>query len=90
MQTQNHGNDEGTLTGTDGTHQDVHAKLDQAASKAHATVDRVHRKATQVSDRVTSQGEEMMQDACAWVTAHPVQALAGAFFAGYLIGRIRN
>lgn len=90
MQTQNYGNDDGATTGEGRTFPDPHAKLDQAASKAHATVDRVHRKATQVSDRVTSQGEEMMNDACAWVTAHPVQALAGAFFAGYLIGRIRS
>lgn len=90
MQTQNYGNDESGTTGTGRTSADSHAKLDQAASKAHATVDRVHRKATQVSDRVTSQGEVLMQDACAWVTAHPIQALAGAFFAGYLFGKIRS
>ena len=90
MQTQNYGNDTGETSATGRTFPDPQARLDQAASKAHETVDRVHRKATQVSDRVTTQGEEMYSDACNWVKAHPVQAVAGALFAGYLIGRIRS
>ena len=65
-------------------------KLDRAAQTAHETVDRVHHRAAQVTDRVTSDGERMYADACEWVASHPVQAVAGALVAGYLIGRIRS
>lgn len=90
MHAQNYGNDNGASEGAGWTLPDPHSTLDQAASKAHATVDRVHRKATQVSDRVSTQGEQLASDACGWVKKHPVQAVAGALLAGYLIGRIRR
>ena len=66
------------------------SKLDRAAHAAHETVDRVHQRAAQVTDRVTSDGERMYADACDWVASHPVQAVAAALVAGYLIGRIRS
>lgn len=65
-------------------------KLDQAATKVHDTVDRVHRRAVDMTDNVSSQGERMYDDACNWIAAHPVQAVAGALLAGYLFGRIRS
>jgi len=78
---------EGALS-TSRTH--TRDKLDQAASKAHDTVDRVHRSAVDMTDNVSTQGERMYQDACNWVAAHPLQAVAGALLAGYLFGRIRS
>jgi ElaB/YqjD/DUF883 family membrane-anchored ribosome-binding protein len=87
MQTQDFGNETGI---SDAAGADARVKLDQAASKAHETVDRVHRKATAVTERVTTQGEHLYGQACAWVSAHPVQAIAGALLAGYLFGRIRS
>lgn len=92
MQTQNFGNDSSfsDAAGPDAAVSDPRAKLDQAASKAHETVDRVHRKATEVTDRVSTQGDRMYRQACNWVSAHPMQAIAGALVAGYLFGRIRS
>lgn len=90
MQTQKYGSDPGFSDPTAAGDTDPHAKLDQAASKAHETVDRVHRKATEVSERVTTEGGRMYEQACGWVSEHPVQAVAGALFAGYLFGRIRS
>ena len=65
-------------------------KLDQAATKVHDTVDRVHRRAVDMTDNVSTQGERMYADACNWISAHPLQAVAGALLAGYLFGRIRS
>ena len=92
MQTQNYGNASGfsDASAADATISDPRAKLDQAASKAHETVDRVHRKATEVTDRVTTEGERMYEQACGWVAEHPMQAVAGALFVGYLFGRLRS
>jgi ElaB/YqjD/DUF883 family membrane-anchored ribosome-binding protein len=70
--------------------QEAHDRLDQAASKAHATVDRVHRRATNLSDQFASQGGRTYQQACAWVTEHPMQAIGGALAIGYLFGRLRS
>ena len=91
MQTQNFYNDPSfsNASGADAS-PDSRDKLDQAASKARATVDRVYRKANEMTDRVTTQGDRMYQQACGWVSAHPVQALAGALVAGYLFGRLRR
>lgn len=69
--------------------QETHERLDQVASKAHATVDRVHRQATDLTDSVASQGERTYQQACAWVSEHPLQAIGGALAIGYLFGRLR-
>ena len=92
MQTQKFGNDSSFSDASGGSAglTDPRDKLDQAASKAHETVDRVHRKATEVTERVTTEGDRMYQQACGWVSAHPVQAIAGALLAGYLFGRIRS
>lgn len=90
MQTQNTKTSAAADAGVAGKYaQETHDRLDQVASKAHATVDRVHRQATDLSDQVTSQGERTYQQACAWVTDHPVQAIAGALAIGYLFGRLR-
>lgn len=77
----------GALGGADAM---VTQKLDTAASKAHDTIDRVHRTATQVTGRVTTDGERMVEQACTWIAAHPIKAVAGALLAGYLFGRIRS
>ena len=92
MQTQNFYNDPSfsDASGAGASPADSRDKLDQAPSKAHATVDRVRRKATEMTDRVTTQSDRMYQQACGWVSAHPVQALAGALVAGYLFGRLRR
>jgi ElaB/YqjD/DUF883 family membrane-anchored ribosome-binding protein len=87
MQTQNFANQTGL---SDAAGADAQVRLDQAASKAHETVDRVHRTATAVTERVSTQGEHMYQQACGWISAHPVQAIAGALAAGYLFGRLRS
>ena len=70
--------------------QESRDRLDQAASKVHATVDRVHRRATDLTDQVASQGERTYQQACAWVSAHPLQAIGGTLAIGYLFGRLRS
>ena len=92
MQTQNSGRQSATeeTTGAGSYAQDSREALDQAASKVHATVDRVHRKATQVTDQVATEGERTYQQACAWVSEHPIQAIAGALAVGYLFGRLRS
>ncbi len=87
MQTQKFGNDTGF---SDAAGAETNVRLDQAAAKAHETVDRVHRKASEVTDRVATDGERMYDQACGWVSAHPLQAVAGALLAGYLFARIRN
>ncbi|HVE50264.1 MAG TPA: hypothetical protein VNG69_11675 [Casimicrobiaceae bacterium] len=65
-------------------------KIEKAAQSAHDTVDRVHRRAVDLTDRATSEGDRMYQAACSWVSEHPLQAVAGALFVGYLYGRIRG
>jgi len=85
MQTQNHS--KSSTEGDVGSY--AQESLDQAASKVHATVDRVHRRATNLTDQVTSQGERTYQQACAWVSDHPLQAIGGALAIGYLFGRLR-
>jgi ElaB/YqjD/DUF883 family membrane-anchored ribosome-binding protein len=87
MQTQNYGTDS-MLDDSAGAA--PRAKLDQAATVAHDTVDRVHRKASEVTDRVSTEGERMYAQACDWIAAHPMQAVACALAAGYLFGRIRS
>lgn len=92
MQTQNYGSqsDAGFSDTAAAGLAESRVKLDQAASKAHETVDRVHRKATEVTDRVTTEGERMYEQASGWVSSHPLQAVAGALFVGYLFGRLRS
>ncbi len=87
MQTQNYGNDIASGSGSGEVTRD---QLDRAASKAHDTVDTVHRRATEVSDRVTSETDRVYQATCDWISAHPLQAVASAVFAGYLFGRLRR
>jgi hypothetical protein len=65
-------------------------KLDRAASTAHETVDRVYEKANAMTERVTGETDRYYQSATQWITAHPMQALLGALFAGYLFGRMRH
>jgi hypothetical protein len=65
-------------------------KIDRAAQSAHETVDRVSRRAVELTERATSEGERMYEATCNWVAAHPMQAVLGAFVAGYLYGRIRS
>lgn len=65
-------------------------KIDKAAQSAHDTVDRVHQRAMDLTDRASSEGDRMYQAACSWVSEHPMQAVAGALFVGYLYGRIRG
>jgi len=92
MQTQNRSKSSTTVDEMDeGSYaQESRDRLDQAASKVHATVDKVHRRATNLTDQVTSQGERTYQQACAWVTEHPMQAIGGALAIGYLFGRLRS
>jgi ElaB/YqjD/DUF883 family membrane-anchored ribosome-binding protein len=92
MQTQNRSNNSTTTDAVDtGAYaQESRERLDQAASKVHATVDRVHRRATDLTDQVASQGERTYQQACAWVSEHPLQAIGGALAIGYLFGRLRS
>ena len=87
MQTQNYGSDSMLDNAAGAAPQ---AKLDHAANLAHDTVDRVHRKASEVTGRVSTEGERMYAQACDWVSAHPVQAVAAALAAGYLFGRLRS
>jgi ElaB/YqjD/DUF883 family membrane-anchored ribosome-binding protein len=87
MQTQNSSKSSTGAEGDVGSY--AQESLDQAASKVHATVDRVHRRATNLTDQVTSQGERTYQQACAWVSDHPLQAIGGALVIGYLFGRLR-
>lgn len=100
MQTQNY-NDLSTGAGSAGgsptmretvdkTADKTAEKIDKAAQSAHDTVDRVHRRAVDLTDRATSEGDRMYQAACSWVSEHPMQAVAGALFVGYLYGRIRG
>jgi hypothetical protein len=65
-------------------------KIDRAAQTAHETVDRVSRRAVELTERATTEGERMYEATCNWVAAHPMQAVLGAFVAGYLYGRIRG
>jgi ElaB/YqjD/DUF883 family membrane-anchored ribosome-binding protein len=78
-----------TLT-NESTQAQAREKLDRAASTAHETVDRVHRKANEMTERVSSETDRYYQSATQWITAHPMQALLGALFAGYLFGRMRR
>lgn len=87
MQTQNYGNDPLLNDAAGAAPQ---AKIDRAATVAHDTVDRVHRKASEVTERVSSEGERMYAQACDWISAHPMQAVAAALAAGYLFGRLRS
>jgi ElaB/YqjD/DUF883 family membrane-anchored ribosome-binding protein len=87
MQTQNYGTDSML---EDAAGSAPRAKLDRAATAAHDTVDRVHRTASEMTDRVSTEGERMYAQACDWIAAHPMQAVAGALVAGYLFGRIRS
>ena len=90
MQNRGVGNDTSVSGAFGGADAMVTQKLDTAASKAHDTIDRVHRKATQVSDRVTTDGERMVEQACTWIAANPLKAVASALLAGYLFGRIKS
>ena len=92
MQTQNYSNNSTPADAVDtGAYaQESRERLDQAASKVHATVDRVHRRASDLTDQVASQGERTYQQACAWVSEHPLQAIGGALAIGYLFGRLRS
>ncbi len=92
MQTQNRNNSSMTADPADtGSYaEESRDRLDQAASKAHATVDSVHRRAAHLTDQVASQGERTYQQACAWVSEHPLQAIGGALAIGYLFGRLRS
>jgi ElaB/YqjD/DUF883 family membrane-anchored ribosome-binding protein len=90
MQAQNSTTTTADVAGGGTYAQESRHKLDQAASKAHDTVDRVHRRATDLTDQVASQGERTYQQACAWVSEHPIQAIAGALAVGYLFGRLRS
>jgi ElaB/YqjD/DUF883 family membrane-anchored ribosome-binding protein len=65
-------------------------KMDRAAQTAHDTVDRVHRRTMELTDRATTEGERYYQQACSWISEHPMQAVLGAVFVGYLYGRIRS
>lgn len=90
MQTQNSSKTSATADSAGGYAQQSHERLDEAASKVHATVDRVHRRASDLTDQVASHGEQTYQQACAWVSNHPLQAVAGALAIGYLFGRLRS
>lgn len=80
-----------TSTGSDSmTRRDPAERIDRAAQTAHDTVDRVHRRALEMSERATTEGDRMYQASCAWVSAHPLQAVLGAFVAGYLYARMRH
>ena len=92
MQTQNRSKGSTTPDNADaGSYvEESRDRLDQAASKVHATVDRVHRRAANLTDQFASQGEHTYQQACAWVSEHPLQAIGGALAIGYLFGRLRS
>ena len=88
MQTQNYGNETTSLGGVGG--EATRERLDRAATKAHETVDTVHRRASEVTDRVTTEGDRMYQATCDWIADHPMQAVCGALFVGYVFGKIRG
>lgn len=75
---------------SDDTQAQAREKLDRAASSVHETVDRVHQRANEMTDRVSTEADRYYQSATQWISMHPMQALLGALFAGYLFGRMRR
>lgn len=69
--------------------------IDKVASMAHQAVDKAVDAAAPTADWIAEQGEslkatqkKLLADTCSYVSAHPLQSVAIAIAAGFLIGRV--
>jgi len=69
--------------------------IDKVASMAHHAVDKAVDAAAPTADWLAAQGDslkatqkKLVADTCSYVSAHPLQSVAIAIAAGFLIGRV--
>jgi ElaB/YqjD/DUF883 family membrane-anchored ribosome-binding protein len=78
---------ENVTTATQHAHDTIeraHDTVERATDTAHRAVDR----ASASARRLTASGQELSNELGTYVTAHPVQTLAVAFAAGFVLGRL--
>jgi len=62
--------------------------VQKAADVAHKTVDRVADMASSATERLSTSGNQLMDDVCAYASSRPFKALGCALVVGFVLGRL--